>query len=256
MDEYLHHLRSTESTVVMDDIYLMALAKQGREALSMRPSRYEAFDPTKPDVALAFSSRFALRYGGRRQDQESARQPQIRNAFNSPFWPFVLATTSVGQEGIDFHWWCHAVVHWNLPANPVDFEQREGRVNRFGGHAVRRNIAATHRADVMNSIELDPWKAAYDAASERSTELGEFAPYWTYPGIFKVQRQLLSYPLSRDTGKARALKDDLALYRLAFGQPRQEDLLDFLRRRGVDGTNVVGLDLRPQRLMTRPAGLC
>jgi hypothetical protein len=248
MDEYLHHLRSAESTVVMDNQYLMALAKQGREALSMRPSRYEGFDPAAPDDALAFPSRFALRYGGRRQDQESARQPQIRNAFNSPFWPFVLATTSVGQEGIDFHWWSHAVLHWNLPANPVDFEQREGRVNRFGGHAVRRNIAAAHRADVMNSTEMDPWKAAYDAASDQSTELGEFAPYWTYPGTFKVERQLLSFPLSRDAAKALALKDDLALYRLAFGQPRQEDLLDFLKRRGVDGTDVTGLDLRPEAL--------
>ena len=248
VDEYLHHLRSAESTVVMDDIYLMALAKQGREALSMRPSRYEAFDPAEPDEPLPFPSRFALRYGGRRQDQESARQPQIRNAFNSPFWPFVLATTSVGQEGIDFHWWSHAVVHWNLPANPVDFEQREGRVNRFGGHAVRRNIAASHRADVMNSVDVDPWKAAYEAASEQSTALGEFAPYWIYPGAFKVERQLLSYPLSRDTGKALALKHDLALYRLAFGQARQEDLLDFLKRRGVDGSDVVGLDLRPEAI--------
>jgi len=127
-------------------------------------------------------------------------------------------------------------VHWNLPANPVDLEQREGRVNRFGGHAVRRNIAATHRGVVMNSAELDPWKAAYDAASDQSSELGEFAPYWIYPGAFKVERQLLSFPLSRDTARALALKDDLALYRLAFGQPRQEDLLDFLKRRGVDGT--------------------
>ena len=248
MDEYLHHLRSAESTVVMDDVYLMALAKQGRDALSMRPSRYEGFDPEDPGQPLSFRSRFALRYGGKREDQESARQPQIRNAFNSPFWPFVLATTSVGQEGIDFHWWSHAVVHWNLPANPVDFEQREGRVNRFGGHAVRRNIAARHRAEAMNSTEEDPWKAAYDAGRDQSAELGEFAPYWIYPGPFKVERQLLNYPLSRDTAKAVALKDDLALYRLAFGQPRQEDLLDFLRRSGVDGADAVGLDLRPNAI--------
>ena len=113
---------------------------------------------------------------------------------------------------------------------------------------MRRNIAATHRADVMNSVDVDPWKAAYDAASEQSTALGEFAPYWIYPGAFKVERQLLNYPLSRDTGKALELKDDLALYRLAFGQPRQEDLLDFLKRRGVDGSDVVGLDLRPEAI--------
>jgi ERCC4-related helicase len=63
-------------------------------------------------------------------------------AFNSPFWPFVLASTSVGQEGLDFHHYSHAVVHWNIPANPVDLEQREGRVHRYQGHAVRRNVAA------------------------------------------------------------------------------------------------------------------
>jgi hypothetical protein len=119
LDEYLHHLRSEESTVIMDDEHLMALARRARDAVSMRPSRYEGFDPDDPSQPISFRSRFALRYGSKRQDVESARQPQVRNAFNSPFWPFVLTTTSVGQEGIDFHWWCHAVVHWNLPANPV-----------------------------------------------------------------------------------------------------------------------------------------
>jgi Helicase conserved C-terminal domain len=245
LDEYLHHLRSEEPTVVMDDEHLMALARRARDAVSMRPSRYESFDPDDPSQPISFRSRFALRYGSKRYDVESARQPQVRNAFNSPFWPFVLTTTSVGQEGIDFHWWCHAVVHWNLPANPVDFEQREGRINRFGGHAVRRNIAARHRVSVMTSQETDPWKAAYDAARDQSAHLGEFAPYWIYPGPFKVERQLINYPLSRDTAKLVALKDDLALYRLAFGQPRQEDLLDFLKRRGVDSAGTAGIDLRP-----------
>jgi len=80
-----------------------------------------------------------LRYGTKRRDDDEARQPLVRAAFNSPFWPFVLATTSIGQEGLDFHWWSHAVVHWNIPANAVDFEQREGRVFRYGGHAVPRN---------------------------------------------------------------------------------------------------------------------
>jgi len=46
----------------------------------------------------------------------------VRQAFNSPLWPFVLVTTSIGQEGLDFHTYCRAVVHWNLPANPVDME--------------------------------------------------------------------------------------------------------------------------------------
>ncbi len=35
----------------------------------------------------------------------------VRTAFNSPFWPFVLATTSASQKGIDFHRYCRCVVH-------------------------------------------------------------------------------------------------------------------------------------------------
>jgi hypothetical protein len=45
-----------------------------------------------------------------------------------------------------------------------------------------------------------------------------------------------------------ALKDDLALYRLAFGQPRQEDLLDFLKRRGISGAGAARIDLRPEAI--------
>jgi hypothetical protein len=107
------------------------------------------FDPDDLEASIALLGGFALRYGGRRDDPNSARHPEVRQAFNSSFWPFIVATTSAGQEGIDFHWWCSAVVHWNTPANPMDFEQREGRVHRFGGHAIRRNVAARHRGAAL-----------------------------------------------------------------------------------------------------------
>jgi hypothetical protein len=80
------------------------------------------------------------------------RTDQIRKAFNSPFWPYVLTTTSVGQEGLDFHPWCQTLIHWDLPGNPVDLEQREGRIQRFAGLAVRRRMAADHGTEVLASI--------------------------------------------------------------------------------------------------------
>jgi len=247
LDEYLHHLRSSAGMAELDDPALMDLAQQARDALSIRPSTYRAFNPLRPEQPIPLTSRFALRYGGRRDDADGARQPEIRGAFNSPFWPFVLATTSAGQEGIDFHWWCSAIVHWNTPANPVDFEQREGRVHRFGGHTIRRNVAERHRAEALRSPESDVWKAAYEAARAASNELGDFAPYWVYPGSSKVERHLFPYPLSRDTAKADRLKEELVLYRLAFGQPRQEDMLELLRQRGVAASQVrsTSIDLRP-----------
>lgn len=55
-------------------------------------------------------------------DKSVARTTNIRKAFNSPFRPFLLSTTSIGQEGLDFYWYARKIVHWNLPSNPVDLE--------------------------------------------------------------------------------------------------------------------------------------
>ncbi len=243
LDEYLHHLRSSLGDETLDDGVIGTLAREAADVLSMRPSRYLAFDPTAGTSSIALGARFALRYGSTGTQTESVRMPEVRAAFNSPFWPFVLTSTSVGQEGIDFHWWCHSVVHWNTPASPVDFEQREGRVNRFGGHAVRRNIGLAHRADALQALGSDPWQAAYDAARDVDHQLGDFSPYWVYPGPHAVERHLMPFPLSHDGPRAEALKRDLALYRLALGQPRQEDLLRALG--GAADRQLRPLDLRP-----------
>lgn len=247
LDEYLFQLRSETAGAPLDDALLMRLAERASGAITLRPSTYRARDLNDQDATIPFTARFALRYGGKQQEQESARQPEIRNAFNSPFWPFVLASTSVGQEGIDFHWWSHAVMHWNLPSNPVDFEQREGRVNRFAGHAVRKNVAAAHRADVLGSNDRNPWRAVFSAATDTHPELGEFAPFWMYPGDATVERQIITYPLSRDIERASRLKDALTLYRLTLGQPRQQDMLEMMVRRGVEPGAVAKLDLSPPR---------
>ena len=59
----------------------------------------------------------ARRFGADAQFLDSSEHPDvIRAAFNSPFWPFVLSSTSIGQEGLDFHWYCHSIMHWNLPS--------------------------------------------------------------------------------------------------------------------------------------------
>jgi hypothetical protein len=246
LDEYLHHLASSE-TRPTTDAALLHLAELARDAISLRPSSYEAFDWRRPDKPITMTSRFALRYAGQGRADDSERPSEVRKAFNSPFWPFVLATTSAGQEGIDFHWWCHAVVHWNTPANPVDFEQREGRVNRYAGHAIRKNVAARHRTSILASRTRDPWEAAYAHAVEYREEYGDLSPHWVYPGDAKIQRHALPLPLSRDVARLDRIRQDVVLYRLAFGQPRQEDLLELLRRRGHADVTTALLDLRPPR---------
>jgi hypothetical protein len=145
----------------------------------------------------------------------------------------VLTSTSVGQEGLDFHLWCHAVVHWNLPTNPVDLEQREGRVHRYKGHAVRRNVAATLGAGAFGDglpDGADPWNELFDrAASTRKQGEGEMVPYWVFhKGPAKIERHVPVLPFSRESVALPRLRKTLAAYRLAFGQPRQEELIEFL----------------------------
>jgi hypothetical protein len=185
------------------------------------------------EEAFGFRTAFAVRYGARGEEGAVAdRNQRLQVAFNSPFWPFVLCTTSVGQEGLDFHSYCHAVVHWNLPSNPVDLEQREGRVHRYKGHAVRKNVARRHRsAALAPGAPNDPWAAMFKAARDEAVETdSDLVPYWVYcdEGGARIERHVPALPLSRDAERKTALRRSLTLYRMAFGQARQEDLVAFL----------------------------
>ena len=54
----------------------------------------------------------------------------------------MLVTTSIGEEGLDFHPWCRTLAHWDLCSEPVALEQREGRISRFAGLSIRRTIVS------------------------------------------------------------------------------------------------------------------
>ena len=172
------------------------------------------------------------------------RKSEVREAFNSPFWPFVLATTSVGQEGLDFHLYCQDIVHWNLPSNPVDMEQREGRINRYDGLCIRRSIRRDYelqdlKPETVNSRNL--WAQLFESIKQHPKGMQRFKhglfPHWMYRSLKDtgdghetemLRRHLLFYNGSSDITRYDNLKKSLALYRLLLGQPRQQDILERL----------------------------
>ncbi|MGH2710302.1 MAG: C-terminal helicase domain-containing protein, partial [Actinomycetota bacterium] len=242
LDEYAHILREALGlqTRPREEVAREVASAMVR-ALSLRTPTLRVDELRASSARVRFEQRgmrgrFALRFQSEEGDAGGAatRPEQVREAFNSPFWPFVLATTSVGQEGLDFHQYCHAVMHWNLPSNPVDLEQREGRVHRYKGHAVRKNVASAFRHAVFSPDRADPWEGLFDAAYEsRPQESTDIFPFWVYApaGGARIERHVPFLPLSRDRQRLEALRRSLAVYRMVFGQPRQEDLLAYLTSR-------------------------
>ena len=165
---------------------------------------------------------------GTDNQKDANRKDSIRGAFNSPLKPFVLATTSIGQEGLDFHNYCRRIMHWNLPGNPIDLEQREGRINRFKCLAIRQNVAEKY-----GSIHFydDIWKEMFDAAeAEKASSQSDLVPYWCFgkDQSIKIERIVPMYPMSKDEITYERLIKILSLYRLTLGQARQEELLEYL----------------------------
>jgi hypothetical protein len=242
LDEYAHVLVESLGLVGKEPgITAAKVATEIQKSLTLRTSTAKAdlvdIKPRSVKLAeepLRLRTRFAMRFGDQEMEDSSepTRADQVRSAFNSPFWPFVLATTSVGQEGLDFHPYCHAVVHWNLPSNPVDLEQREGRVHRYKGHALRKNIAASFASAATAQVG-DPWQAMFEAArSSRPAGETDLNPYWlTTTGNYKIERHVPALPHSKDVLHYEHLRRSLALYRMVFGQSRQEDLVAYLASR-------------------------
>lgn len=243
LDEYVHLL---SNGVNSEDDFVWQVHRQMMESMNIRATTYyiDTFRTFKRTVTgkkarvLGMRSHFAVAFNkGDGKGEDANRKKILRNAFNSPFRPFVLATTSIGQEGLDFHNYCRKIVHWNLPSNPIDLEQREGRINRFECLAIRQNVARRY-GDIV--CQQNIWKEMFEEATrqEKTSEASDLIPYWSLTDkgddMVKIERMVPMYPFSRDQAAYERLIQILSLYRLTLGQARQEELLEYLLDNDAD----------------------
>ena len=231
LDEYCHMIDEGNHADLI-------IEKLNATFISATPYRIHTTDSycREGDKRMPMRRSFAFDYAKVIQDKNVNHNGTLQQAFNSPFRPFVLATTSVGQEGLDFHWYTRKIVHWNLPSNPVDMEQREGRINRYKCLAIRRNVAK------FFGKEHFTWEKMFEAADKEwridsTTDYSEMVPYWCLPKeiirkygdiLEYIERIVPLYPMSIDEIRYKRLIEVLSLYRLTMGQPRQEELLQLL----------------------------
>jgi len=166
------------------------------------------------------------------------RSDTLRRAFNSPFWPHLLCTTSIGQEGLDFHLWCSRIVHWDLPTDPVDFEQREGRIARYGSLAVRRDIAAKF-ATASRFTDSPFADLLSKARSQGSGRTG--MERWWLPETTKPVSISFDWKFSMRSVRRDKMLKDLLYYRLALGQPDPDAFVVMLNRIDADRSEARSL---------------
>lgn len=237
LDEYVHLIkngingRDENACKIVKDIIVQSLAirttKYNADTFNGLKARINGLKERPVSLRSHFAVAFTKGDGG---DKDSDRKKILRNAFNSPFRPFVLASTSIGQEGLDFHNYCRRIVHWNLPSNPIDLEQREGRINRYECLAIRQNITKRY-GDIQ--FKEDIWHEMFEKAKEVecNKKTSELVPYWGLterPDMIKIERIVPMYPFSRDELAYERLMKILSLYRLTLGQARQEELLEYI----------------------------
>ena len=110
-------------------------------------------------------------------------------------------------------------------------EQREGRVHRYKGHAIRKNVAAEYGLAALNPESCDPWSTVFAAAQAASSdEDSDIKPFWifTRPDGAVIERYVPALPLSREAQQYRRLLRTVGAYRLVIGQPRQDDLIRYV----------------------------
>jgi hypothetical protein len=155
---------------------------------------------------------------------------------------------SVGQEGLDFHYWCDKIVHWDLPAGPVEFEQREGRISRYSSLTVRRAFVAQHAQDAY-SAAVDggsPFIHIFDAAHAAEDDGIGLEKWWT-PRSQKPTSFTFHWNFSIRQSRIEKLNSELLYYRLGIGQPDPDAFIKLLEHLRADRSmaRTLALNLSP-----------
>ncbi|MEO9229945.1 MAG: DEAD/DEAH box helicase family protein [Devosia sp.] len=219
----------------------LAIVEQLANCLLDRPSlvQFRRGKSTKLRIPVQAVTPFA---GGeqRKAGKKKAgrlRSDTLRRAFNSPFWPHVLCTTSVGQEGLDFHQWCRRIVHWDLPSDPVDFEQREGRIARYASLAVRMSLGELHGAEALSrTTGGSPFSQLLAVAGEQASGRTGLERWWL-PERGRPVSVSFDWRFSLRSQRKEQMLEELLYYRLALGQPDPEAFVAMLRKVGAHEGN-------------------
>lgn len=185
------------------------------EALGSVDSKFDAFlAALLPVVAdgrrvLVFTfSRAALRYlhgrlrgrarvaalhGGMGKDERQVVMTRFREGAYD-----VLLATRVASEGLDFEF-CSAVVNYDLPWNPMEVEQRIGRIDRIGQVEEKIVVVSFH---TPGTIETDIVERVLTRIGVFESSIGELEPI-LQSRLGDLRRAMFDFRLTEDERERR-----------------------------------------------------
>lgn len=245
LDEHLWIASKLNADAIKD------FPRDSRKTLGLVEGRHRVYEPGSKDESFSLRCHVAMPFADAKVEntltggETRLRTDDLRQSFNSPFWPHVLATTSLGQEGLDFHVWCRQVLHWDLCSSPLGLEQREGRIQRFGGLSVRRTLAENLGRPTLRETghKLSPWACLANQADKKfGDDASGRTPWWSCPGE-RIDRLFVVLSNSRQTNRFNQLSRQQWVYRLALGQPHRQDFIESVSRLPEDGREQFALCL-------------
>jgi len=137
-----HHGPDAKAEALLDWIYRLQ-AEEGDPELKVLV--FTEFVPTQEMLREFLKARgFAVACINGSMSMEERRQAQERFARTAR----ILISTDAGGEGLNLQF-CHVVINYDMPWNPMKLEQRIGRVDRIG----QENVVRAINFELADSVE-------------------------------------------------------------------------------------------------------
>jgi superfamily II DNA or RNA helicase len=215
-------------------------------------TKFEQFDTALGDLVrqdkrcIVFTfSRRTLRYLEARLAQRyrvcvlhgsvpKRRRDEVMRSFRAGTFDVLLAS-KVASEGLDFEF-CSAVINYDLPWNPMEVEQRIGRIDRIGQREKKIGVLNFH---TPGTIETDIIERVMDRIGVFEHAIGELEPIldsrWR-----DVEGVLFDFSLSAEQREQRSREMILAIEAQAQALDEIESAAPLLV--SSDGADIDGLE--------------
>ena len=230
LDEYAHVLE--ESLGLMDHSdadRVNGISKEMVEALSIRTSQVRIDDircagPGTPIEMSPFNmrTRFALRFGDRQSERGESVQRRSGPSSSPPPQSARKVSISTPTATPSTTGTCRATPWTWSSARDAFIATRATRCARTWRHGTATRPIAALATDRHPPPAIH-WKILFRRArDERPPGASDLVPYWIFEhGDARVERRVPLPPYSSEVDQLRRLLGSLAVYRLAFGQPRK-----------------------------------